>query len=202
MKKNAETEEKIIEKAAEEKPEVKPEETTEATPEARPEEKKIVSKSILKSLVVKLDAIEKAELAGQLADRIRQKEWLEDAKKVATKRYAAQIEETIADINDLSNKIRAGEELRQIKCEVIFDDPAPGYKSTYRLDTMEKIATELMTDDELQGELFPEDGNAKPEGELAATGNGDGDAPKTEAEDGADAAPETEQPETADGENE
>ena len=174
--------------------EEKPEANAEAAPEAKTEEKKVVSKHFMKSLVVKLTAIEKAELAGQLADRIRQKEWLEDAKKVATKRYAAQIEETIADINDLSNKIRAGEELRQIKCEVIFDDPAPGHKSTYRLDTMEKIATELMTDDELQGELFPEEEKADGEkNEAAATETGDG-APATDAEAGA------EQPETTDGE--
>lgn len=182
---------KTEKKITEEKPEANAEATTgtaaAAAPEAKTEEKKVVSKSILKSLVVKLTAIEKAELAGQLADRIRQKEWLEDAKKVATKRYAAQIEETIADINDLSNKIRAGEELRQVKCEVIFDDPAPGHKSTYRLDTMEKIATELMTDDELQGELFPEEEKADgeksetAEGETAATETGD-DAPATDTE--------------------
>lgn len=171
MKKNAETEEKIIEKAAEEKPET---ENTEA--------KKPATKTIKKDLVVKLTAIEKAELAGRLADRIRQKEWLEDAKKVASKRYAAQIEETIADINDLSNKIRAGEELRSIKCEVRYDDPVPGHKSTYRLDTMEKIASELMTDEELQGDLFPEEENA--DGEPADTpNNADGKTTEPEAAD-------------------
>ena len=118
-------------------------------------------KSLTKELVCKLTPEEKADVADQLTERIGRKDWLEDAKKVAAKKYAAQIEEVVAEINELSNKIRAGEELRAVKCEIRYDDPLPGHKSTYRLDTGARIASELMSEDELQQELFPE-GEEKP----------------------------------------
>lgn len=115
------------------------------------------TKNTTKDLIVKLTSEEKAELANQLTERISRKDWLEDAKKVVMKKYAAQIEETVAEINDLSSKIRAGEELRPVKCEIRFDDPVPGHKSTYRLDTGAKVSSELMTDSEMQDDLFPEE---------------------------------------------
>lgn len=126
-------------------------------------------KSLTKELVCKLTPEEKADIADQLTERIGRKDWLEDAKKVAAKKYAAQIEEVVAEINDLSNKIRAGEELRSVKCEIRYDDPLPGHKSTYRLDTGARIASELMSEDELQGELFPGEDEAAeaPEAEVA-----------------------------------
>lgn len=117
-------------------------------------------KSLTKELVCKLTPEEKADVADQLTERIGRKDWLEDAKKVAAKKYAAQIEEVVAEINDLSNKIRAGEELRAVKCEIRYDDPLPGHKSTYRLDTGARIASELMSEDELQQELFPDESPA------------------------------------------
>lgn len=126
-------------------------------------------KSLTKELVCKLTPEEKADIADQLTERIGRKDWLEDAKKVAAKKYAAQIEEVVAEINDLSNKIRAGEELRPVKCELRYDDPVPGHKTTYRLDTGAKICSEIMSDDELQGELFPGEDEAAeaPEAEAA-----------------------------------
>ena len=120
-------------------------------------------KQIMKDLVCKLTPEEKVALAEQLTERINRRGYLEDAKKAATKKYAAQIEETVVEITDLSNTIRAGEELRPTACEIRFDDPAPGYKTTYRLDTGAKINTELMTDADLQGELFPEEEEENPE---------------------------------------
>lgn len=138
-------------------------------------------KQVMKDLVCKLTPEEKVGLAEQLTERINRRAYLEDAKKAATKKYSAQIEETVVEINDLSNKIRAGEELRPTPCEIRFDDPAPGYKTMYRLDTGMKISTELMTDADLQGELFPEE-----------EGEEDPEAPETtapEASAGTDAAP-------------
>lgn len=124
-------------------------------------------KQITLDLIVKLTMEEKATMAEQLTERINRKDHLEDAKKVASKRYSAQIEETIAEINDLSTKIRSGEELRPVSCEIRYDDPVDGQKSTYRLDTGARISSELMTESEMQEDLFPED----EEGETA-----DGDA--------------------------
>ena len=129
------------------------------------------TKQITKDLVVKLTSEEKAELADQLTERISRKDYLEDAKRVMAKKYAAQIEETVAEINDISMKIRSGEELRPVACEIRYDDPVPGYKTTYRIDTGAKIGSELMTEADLQGELFPEDGE-----------EADGEAPETDAE--------------------
>ena len=135
------------------------------------------TKQITKDLVVKLTSEEKAELADQLTERISRKDYLEDAKRVMAKKYAAQIEETVAEINDISMKIRSGEELRPVACEIRYDDPVPGYKTTYRLDTDAKIGSELMTEADLQGELFPEDGEQED----------DGEAPETDAEGAPDA---------------
>lgn len=144
------------------------------------------SKKITKDLVVKLTPEEKSDLADQLTQQINRKSWLEDAKKVATKKYAAQIEETVAEINEISDKIRAGEELRKVECEIRFDDPIQGYKTTYRLDTGAKISSEMMTPEDLQGELFPEDQeeaeNTEAEATESETADGENEASKTDGE--------------------
>ena len=127
------------------------------------------TKTITKDLVVKLTPDEKAELADQLSERIGRNDWPEDAKKVATKKYAAQIEETVAEINDLSNKIRSGEELRPVKCEIRFDDPIPGYKTTYRLDTGKKVSSELMSASDMQPDLIPNEDDEDDESAEAET---------------------------------
>lgn len=114
------------------------------------------SQKLQKELVCRLTTEEKSEFGRQLADLTQRKERLEDAKKSTASRYKAEIDACQTDINELSGKITLGTELRVVDCEIRFDDPRPGIKTTYRLDTGEVITSSNMTSEDLQGDLFDE----------------------------------------------
>ncbi|MBQ9502876.1 MAG: hypothetical protein IJU70_12015 [Lentisphaeria bacterium] len=145
-------------------------------------------KKFKKDLFVKLTPEEKAELAEKLTERIDHKDCLEDAKRASQKRYAAQIEEAVAEINELSIKIRSGAEMRLVDCETRYNDPQEGFKTTYRLDTGAKVNSELMTDADMQEELFPaeenQDGGPAEKADEADPAPADEAEAKTDVKDG------------------
>jgi len=77
----------------------------------------------------------------------------EEDKKAVTAQLKAKCESIAARTSELSAKIASGFEYRVTPCEIRYDDPKPGLKSTVRLDTLEIVNVDPMTLTERQGEL-------------------------------------------------
>jgi hypothetical protein len=75
---------------------------------------------------------------------------IENEKKAVVSEFKAKIDSKQAAIDSIGNHINNGYEHRYIECTTIFDEPSPGFKTTYRNDTKEKVSTAQMTADELQ----------------------------------------------------
>ena len=75
---------------------------------------------------------------------------IEDEKKAIVSEFKAKLDSKTAAIGSIGNHINNGYEHRYIECTTIFDEPSPGFKTTYRNDTKEKVSTAQMTPDELQ----------------------------------------------------
>jgi hypothetical protein len=93
------------------------------------------------------------DLARKLAESHGELTRGEEDKKAVTAQLKAKCESIAARTSELSSKIASGFEYRMTPCEIRYDDPKPGLKSTVRLDTLEIVNVDPMTLTERQGEL-------------------------------------------------
>jgi hypothetical protein len=113
------------------------------------------------------------EIGKKLAEANRELDAAESEKKQITATLKAKCDGIAARVSQHSGEISSGYTYRMVPCEVHFDMPAPGQKTTVRLDTKEVIDTEAMTLAEMQAELPGFEGQAGEE-RPAATVSGSG----------------------------
>ncbi len=105
------------------------------------------------SLRVDFTPPELLNLARKQAEAHGELNRAEEEKKAATAQLKARCEGISARISELAGKITSGFEYRTVPCEVSYDDPKPGLKTTYRLDTGEAVNVDPMSMAERQSEL-------------------------------------------------
>lgn len=93
------------------------------------------------------------EIGKKLAEANRELDAAESEKKQITATLKAKCDGIAARVSQHSGEISSGYTYRMVPCEVHFDMPSPGMKTTVRLDTKEVIDTEAMTLAEMQAEL-------------------------------------------------
>jgi hypothetical protein len=108
------------------------------------------TKNILKTLPVVFTKDELLEMAKKSMETTLQIDEIENSKTKLNGLYD--------DVISISKKMKAGYEDRQIPCEVKFNTPHNGKKSTVRNDTGETVSVENMTAEEFQEELELTDG--------------------------------------------
>lgn len=89
------------------------------------------------------------KLAGKLADI----DSVANEKKAADALFNQRRTELEKEAETLYRQINKGYEMAQVGCDIRYNDPAPGQKSYYRLDTSAIVKTEDMTWEEKQEEI-------------------------------------------------
>jgi len=143
-------------------------------------------------------------IGQKLAEANRDLEAAENDKKAVTKTLAAKCDGIAAKISELSGKLTSGFEYRDVTVETTYDDPAPGKKTTRRLDTGKTVRVEAMTLAEMQSELPLEDGKPASDPDFGDaitrdTGEGDGLVKVSEAMPPIDTTERVKLPTSADG---
>lgn len=92
-------------------------------------------------------------LGSTLANTFSELRSAEDEKKAVVTQCKAKIDAIKARATEIAGKVSSGFEMTDIQCEIRYDQPSPGMKSTVRLDTGEVINVDPMTDAERQTEL-------------------------------------------------
>jgi hypothetical protein len=98
-------------------------------------------------------------LGRELSEKLSERSQLEADLNRVKGDFKARDAALEAKILSLRDKVNTRYELRTTKCEWRFDDPKPGFKTIYRLDSETPIETEPMTEAEKQIPL-PLDGKA------------------------------------------
>lgn len=93
------------------------------------------------------------QLGKQIAGEVEAADTCERDKKVFDANIKEEIEKHLGEVARLAPLIRNGYQYRWITCSVAYNDPEPGQKSLYRLDTGELVKTAPMSDAERQEEL-------------------------------------------------
>lgn len=96
------------------------------------------------------ELMEKGRVIGEKHSERARIESEFDSVKAQFKERLARVE---AEIAETAGYLHTGFRYSNVACEITFDNPAKGKKSTRRLDTGETVETEMMTMDESQGEL-------------------------------------------------
>lgn len=104
-------------------------------------------------LPCKLNPVQKAEAAEQLANAVGQAESLELERKTIAKDFASRKEALVERIHNLSNMVKEGVEMRSIDCELQLNFSKLTAILT-RLDTCEIIEERPLTEEEKQQEMF------------------------------------------------
>lgn len=78
---------------------------------------------------------------------------LELDRKIAAKRYAAEIVAETKNRDAIIESFTTGKESRSVLCYVVLNSPADGLKEIYRSDTRERVSVEQMTNAELDQDL-------------------------------------------------
>lgn len=108
------------------------------------------SKTIKKALICELTDKERREYGISLATTLGDMEQVEAQKKAEMDNFKNRLAGMQAKIDELSGKVRNGKEWRDVTCCVVYGQPDKEHKQTVRLDTMEVVQTELMTETDLQ----------------------------------------------------
>ena len=88
---------------------------------------------------------ERAEKGRNLADELGAMQAVEAELERIKKDYKARIDARAATIDNLSEQVRSGYELRETLCFWTYNEPKPGRKTLRRADTLEVIGEEDMT---------------------------------------------------------
>ena len=108
------------------------------------------SKPIKKSLICILTDKERREYGITLATTLGDMEAVEAQKKTEMDNYKNRLAGMQAKVDELSSKVRNGKEWRDVDCQVLYGVPDKEHKQTIRLDTGETVATEIMSETDLQ----------------------------------------------------
>lgn len=79
------------------------------------------------------------DLSERVIDHVR----LEIEKKEVTKSYSDQLKGKMKVIKQLSHKLNNGSEVRDVSCQVKYNDPVYGKKTLIRMDTLEEWVEEM-----------------------------------------------------------
>lgn len=96
---------------------------------------------------------ESLENAKQLAECLMETNRIEQDFDRVKSDFKSRLSSVDARIGQLRDKVSSGYEIVTTPCEWRFDDPAPGRKSLWRLDTDELVETQEMTTADKQVEL-------------------------------------------------
>lgn len=105
-------------------------------------------KRITQQLKCKFTTQDVEAKSQELASLMQQYDALESERRRTSEEYTKQLGAIRGNMRELSKRIKAREEERQVACVVSFNTPQPGIKTTSRLDTREIIAVEPMTDED------------------------------------------------------
>ncbi len=108
---------------------------------------------VIRDLRHSFPAPERVRLAEDLSHEIVLRNQLEQEFSKLKATHADKIGKHDSTICHLTRKLCEGWEVRDIRCKVLWNDPADGQKTIVRMDTGEVIATEEMTFDERQDVL-------------------------------------------------
>lgn len=97
-------------------------------------------------LACKLTQDEHIESAVLLSEKLQELAELEDERKAENARLKLKMDALETEIAILAGNVKAGEEDRQVECELVYHSPVRGMKQVIRLDTMEPIEESEMTD--------------------------------------------------------
>ncbi len=101
---------------------------------------------IQRMLPCKLTQDEHIESAIILSEKLQELAGIEEEKKAANNIFKMKMDALETEIAILAENVKAGEEDREITCELVYNIPRRGMKSVVRLDTMETIEENDMTD--------------------------------------------------------
>jgi hypothetical protein len=96
---------------------------------------------------------EMANTAKELAAAVAELEAIKEEKKETDSAFKARMDEQVTAINTAARKYNKGYEVRDVICDIRYNDPEAGQKSIYRMDTKELVRTVEMTWEEKQEEL-------------------------------------------------
>lgn len=110
-------------------------------------------KTITRALRCNFDASSMAEIAKKLASEVTEIQTIEEEKKVSNSAYKSRIDAHTEEMNSLASRYNKGHELKDIECDIRYNDPESGKKTIYRMDTAEPVETLEMSWEEKQDEL-------------------------------------------------
>ena len=113
----------------------------------------IVTKSCKHMCRYQFNDAELLAIGKELAEFNEQLDAIEQDKKRVVSDFAAKIASRESDVSLAVNKIRSGYEYRDLPCTVRFHQPKAGKKEIVRDDTKEIVATQDMTESDLQALL-------------------------------------------------
>ena len=113
---------------------------------------------------------DKLDMAEALTKKLVEVEQVESDKKAADSVFNERRKVLEGEIESLYRRYNKGYEMAQIGCEIRYNDPAPGQKSYYRMDTAAHVETAEMSWEEKQEELQFNLPEPKPE-DLCACGH-------------------------------
>lgn len=107
-------------------------------------------KMLLECALTQEELLAKAQEIVEIQQRIDN---LELDRKIAAKRYAAEIDAETKNRDEIIESFTMRNELRSVLCYVVLNSPADGLKEIYRSDTRERVSVEQMTNAELDQDL-------------------------------------------------
>lgn len=110
----------------------------------------------LKTISVDYTEAELATMGKQLAESLANISALEAEMKKDAQAYKDRIADERDAVKDLAGNIRRGFRLTDVVCDVRLNTPRNGQKTYLDVSTGDWVATEDMTEDEKQDQLFPE----------------------------------------------
>lgn len=113
------------------------------------------SKRITIDLTVPLPIEQLQTLSRSIAMKVGNRDEVEAYKAAAVKGFNQRLAHLDAEISEVGQQIRTGSVEAAVECEITMDDPAPGFKTTRRLDTAAIVGEpQEMDEADRQEELF------------------------------------------------
>lgn len=119
----------------------------------------IEKRKIVRFLKCQLTPTEILEAGRQQAGKYSEHVRVESDRKRVADDFKAKLSALEAEIGSLAGKIECGYEYRNVPCEAQLGTPEPGKKRILRLDTLEEVAVEDMTAEEMQRDLIERQDN-------------------------------------------
>lgn len=107
---------------------------------------------------------EKMDLSEQLANELMNKKRCEGRQRARAAEHKREMKQIEEKIEELSDWVANGYQLRNVECSVYFHTPRQGQKTIIRDDTGETVNVALMSSEELQLSMaFRDDVDDEPE---------------------------------------